>query len=132
MRAALLLCLWMGEAGGHSKSRWFSGLLCFYFLRPSWSSLHVCSLPGYQIGMLFQSLCGSLISRSPLLNFWLICSSAGCPSWDCNPKMTELQASPSCFLTDQPFLLPTARHGLLTFCSKANQPSPAVKLLSFL
>lgn len=68
-----------------------------------WSSLQVCSLQGYQTGMLFQPFCGSLTSRGSLLSFWRVCCSAACPSWDGTLSLAELWASPICFPTDQAF-----------------------------
>lgn len=84
------LCDWGVEVdGARLKFRWFSGLLCFDFLRPSWSFLHVCSLQECQERMLFWSLYGSLTSRSSLLNFWLVYCSAACP----NGTATSVQQS---------------------------------------
>ena len=104
---------------------------CFYLLRASCSHLLSVQLPKIPDitpvwSPLFQPLCGFLGSGCFLFGFGLICCSGDCPSWDSNLSLAELWALPICFPTKQAFLLLTAGHGLLTFCSK-----PAVAVLVF-
>lgn len=97
------LCADFGEEVYNPSPGSFQVLLAFYFLRPSWSSLKVCSLQGYKTRILLQPCHGPLTSRGFLLSFWQACWSAVCLSWDGNPSLAELQVSPICFHTEQAF-----------------------------
>lgn len=82
----------------HSKFRQVSSLPCL--LVPPVSSVRVCSpavSPGHEDRVFsprhvgrrhpglfaeFKAFQGSLISRRPLLPFWLCCQLVACPNWD--------------------------------------------------
>lgn len=118
------LCEDSGEEAFNPSPGSFQVLLAFYFLRPSWSSLKVCSLQGYQPRLLFQPYHGSLTSRGFLLSFWQMCCSPACPSWGGSPCPGELQVSSTCFHTEQTFYCQ-----MLDMDSSPSSPSQIIPLL---